>query len=162
MQQRHESGYYGRHFSGSPGQRRILAMLYVKSPLSQQQLLEVCGIRPASLSELLNKMEASGYIIRTKDENDRRSANVSLTEKGRKQAEAWQNDQEENHDDSFSALTQSEQADFCTLLDKLVSAWESEDIGGYNYRYEERMNRFNGRHHRSHGFMDDQEGPGSV
>jgi DNA-binding MarR family transcriptional regulator len=156
MQQRYESVYYGRHFSGSPGQRRILALLRLKSPVSQKELLEVCGIRPASLSELLNKMENAGYITRTKDETDKRSVQVSLTEAGRKAADEWENESSNDSSGSFDCLTQEEREQLSAILKKLISDWNPD--GGDRY---DRMNRHHGHGH-FHGFRFDDEEDSSL
>jgi DNA-binding MarR family transcriptional regulator len=151
MQKRYESGYYGRPFSGSPGQRRILALLRLKSPVSQKELLEVCGIRPASLSELLNKMENAGYITRTKDETDKRAVQVSLTDEGRKAADEWEN--ESSNDDSglFDCLSSEEKAQLFAILKKLIADWHIDGSDMYG-----RMNRHHG-HGRFRGFRFDAE-----
>jgi DNA-binding MarR family transcriptional regulator len=154
MQQRHESGYYSRHFSGSPGQRRILALLRLKSPVSQKELLEVCGIRPASLSELLNKMESAGYITRSKDETDKRSVLVLLTEAGRSAADEWEADSSDDISDPFSSLTKEEKEQLAAILQKLISDWNPVDFDSCRERY---------RHHgHFHGYRFDQEDDSSI
>ncbi len=55
-----------------PGQVRTLAAInYLEEP-TQQKVLEIMNIRAASLSEMLSKLEKRGYLIRTKDSNDKR------------------------------------------------------------------------------------------
>lgn len=155
MMQRRESGYYGRHFSGSPGQRRILALLRLKSPVSQKELLDVCGIRPASLSELLNKMETAGYITRIKDETDKRSVLVSLTEAGKKAADEWEEDSSDSGSGIFDFLTTEEKNQFSVILEKLIQNWTPEDSGQY-------CGRMHHHHGRFHGFPFDQEDDASL
>ncbi len=155
MTLRRESGYYGRHFSESPGQRRILALLRLKSPVSQKELLDVCGIRPASLSELLNKMENAGYISREKDETDKRSVLVSLTDAGRKAADEWEADSSGDGSGIFDCLTGEEKNQLSAILHKLISNWAPEGGGSYD----ERMHRYRGRFH---GFPFDQRGDTSI
>jgi DNA-binding MarR family transcriptional regulator len=154
MLQRHESGYYGRHFSGSPGQRRILALLRLKSPVSQKELLEVCGIRPASLSELLNKMESAGYITRIKDDTDKRSVLVSLTESGRKAADEWETDSSEDGSGFFDCLPEEEKKELAAILQKLITSWNPGDRDTCYERIR--------HHHRFHDFDFGQEDDTSL
>jgi DNA-binding MarR family transcriptional regulator len=144
MIQRKESGYYSRHFSGSPGQRRILALLRLKSPVSQKELLDVCGIRPASLSELLNKMENAGYLTRTKDETDKRSVLVSLTDAGRKAADEWENDSADDSSGFFDSLTGDEKNTLSAILQKLIQGCMPEDSDPYCRRRHHHHDRFRG------------------
>ncbi|KRL57896.1 hypothetical protein FC70_GL000369 [Paucilactobacillus oligofermentans DSM 15707 = LMG 22743] len=51
--------------------------------LSQKELADVVHIRAASVTDLLEKMEHEGLVIRTKDEKDRRITRVSISDKGR-------------------------------------------------------------------------------
>jgi Transcriptional regulators len=144
MMMRRDSDYYGRHFSGSPGQRRILALLKLRSPVSQKELLDICGIRPASLSELLNKMEHAGYVSRSKDETDKRSVLVSLTEAGRKAADEWDADTYGTGYGMFDCLTAEEQSTLSSILKKLISGWAAGD--------EDRYDREDRRRRAHHGF----------
>ncbi|MFA6856913.1 MAG: MarR family transcriptional regulator [Treponema sp.] len=155
MMQRRESGYYSRHFSGSPGQRRILALLRLKNPASQKELLDVCGIRPASLSELLNKMETAGYLTRIKDETDKRSVLVSLTDAGRKAADEWENDSADDSSGFFDSLTPEEKNTLSAILQKLIQDCTPEDNDPY-------CRRLHHHHGMFRDFPFDQEDDSSL
>ena len=64
------------------GQGRVLKLLRIKPEISQREMAEILGIRPQSLGETLNRLEAAGYIERRTREDDRRSLIVCLTEAG--------------------------------------------------------------------------------
>ena len=64
------------------GQGRVLKLLRIKPEISQREMAEILGIRPQSLGETLNRLEAAGYIERRIREDDRRSLIVCLTEAG--------------------------------------------------------------------------------
>ena len=74
----------------SPGQPKILDMLALHGSGSQRELADLCAIEPATVSRLLDKMEADGLITRGPAPGCRRSSLVELTELGRARREAFQ------------------------------------------------------------------------
>lgn len=88
--------------------------------VTQKELAEGLGIMPASLSEVLMKLERKGYVVRVKDENDRRFVRVRLTEEGEKALDAPEN----SADDPFACLSAEEQESLKGLLNKLLADWE--------------------------------------
>jgi DNA-binding MarR family transcriptional regulator len=110
---------------GGLGQIYVLSLLS-EAPQSQKELLEKLGTRAGSLSELLGKLENSGYITRTKDENDNRVVNVAITEAGREFAKAHGHRRTEIAEELFAVLDEDEQATLIALLEKLQAAWKSE------------------------------------
>ena len=68
---------------------RILFLTTVEKSLpavSASELSSELQITPAGVTHLLNPLEDSGYIQRTKDPNDRRVVLVGLTDKGQRSA----------------------------------------------------------------------------
>ncbi|MDR0819756.1 MAG: MarR family transcriptional regulator [Oscillospiraceae bacterium] len=124
----------GAHFAGrgqhkrtggGHGQVYVLSLL-ADAPISQKELLEKLGVRAGSLSELLGKLEHSGFITRTKDENDNRAVNVAITDAGRKFAAEYGDLRSEAAEAMFSALTDEEKTTLIALLEKLHGAWRQE------------------------------------
>ena len=79
-----------RHEEGPmihPGQGKLLLLILRKEPVGQKELVEMLDIRPSSLSELLKKLEAKGFVTRTPDEQDKRNMIVTLTGEGKALAE---------------------------------------------------------------------------
>lgn len=77
--------WYRKNFGGidpQQGQGRILSALRHIQSISQKELALILDIRPQSLGELLQKLEASGYITRRRSIKDKRALIVELTEKG--------------------------------------------------------------------------------
>jgi DNA-binding MarR family transcriptional regulator len=64
------------------GQGRVLSILKLQPEISQKELGYLLDMSKQSLAELLNKLEHSGYIVRTPSEEDRRVTNIRLTEAG--------------------------------------------------------------------------------
>ena len=109
-----------------PGsQDQMLRMLAAQGePIDQRALQEAMRIRPASVSELLSKLEEKGWIQRERDMEDRRRAKVSLTEAGAEKAAEAANDETKPENDLFAALTEEEQQTLHDLLLKLLESWK--------------------------------------
>lgn len=67
----------------SVGQPKILSFLTRHNGCMQKDLATLCDIEPATISRLLDKMEADGLITRTAVEGNKRAVSISLTEQGR-------------------------------------------------------------------------------
>ena len=67
---------------GKAGQQRILMRLNTHGKTTQKELMDVLDISSGALSEILQKMEDGGLILRTKSADDKRMVDLSLTELG--------------------------------------------------------------------------------
>ena len=110
-----------RRPQGGPArsQSLILSILAGRDALSQRELQQMLGIQPGSLSELLSKLQAKGYLCREKGE-DRRGNLLRITESGRA---AIPTADDLPEDDPFSALSVEEQNQLAVLLRKLLNDW---------------------------------------
>lgn len=61
----------------------VMLALWDSEPLKVVELSKLLQLDPATLSPLLKRLEALGYVLRTRDPKDERALAVSLTEKGR-------------------------------------------------------------------------------
>ena len=61
----------------------VMLALWEQSPLSVKQLSGLLQLDPGTLSPLLKRLEASGYVTRRRDPRDERALAVELTEEGR-------------------------------------------------------------------------------
>jgi len=66
------------------GQHNFLLVLYRKDGISQDQLARALHINKAAVARALSKLEKNGYVVRKKDDADRRNNQVYLTDKARK------------------------------------------------------------------------------
>ena len=71
---------------GKAGQQRILMRLNSHGKTTQKELQDVLEISSGALSEILQKMEDSELIFRTKSAEDKRQVDLSLTPYGRETA----------------------------------------------------------------------------
>lgn len=65
-----------------PGQPPLLYALYDNDGLSQKELAKKLNLKPATITVMIKRLEKSGFIKRTSDENDQRISRIHLTEKG--------------------------------------------------------------------------------
>src|SRR5919112_162660 len=75
-----EMGLSGRQYM-------LLAVLSSDEPPSQLELAGLCGLLPAQVVPVLDKLEERGLVARTRSETDRRRYVVSLTDAGREALE---------------------------------------------------------------------------
>ncbi len=65
------------------GQAVVLEILKQAGEISQKELVSMLNMQPQSASEIIKKLERKGYITREKSEHDKRIYNITLTVKGR-------------------------------------------------------------------------------
>jgi DNA-binding MarR family transcriptional regulator len=78
---RAEDALAGMGISGR--QYMLLAVLSSDAPPSQLELAGLCGLLPAQVVPVLDKLEERGLVARTRSETDRRRYVVTLTPAGR-------------------------------------------------------------------------------
>jgi DNA-binding MarR family transcriptional regulator len=61
----------------------VMLALWQHEPLSVRRLGELVSLEPATLSPLLKRLEAIGYLTRARDAEDERLLRVALTQAGR-------------------------------------------------------------------------------
>ena len=126
MRRRYHQTVHGK-VGTRQGQGKILSILRRENGIGQKELAERLQIRPASLSELLDKMQKSGWIQRQVNERDRRKINIFLTDSGQIVSEQMIEARRDMANGVFGVLSQEEQMQLETLLSKLIS--ELEDGG---------------------------------
>jgi DNA-binding MarR family transcriptional regulator len=62
----------------------VMLALWERSPRSLKDISAALSLEPATLSPLLKRLQAIGYLTRERDEADERMVRVELTEAGRK------------------------------------------------------------------------------
>ncbi|HJA27337.1 MAG TPA: MarR family transcriptional regulator [Candidatus Limosilactobacillus intestinigallinarum] len=65
------------------GQGRIIGLIAHHEGCSQRELATLAGVKPGSLTEVLERLERNAYVIRRRDDRDRRIIRVDLTDRGR-------------------------------------------------------------------------------
>lgn len=115
-----ELGHLGRSKLGSRGgQGRILQLLSEEGTMTQRDLTERLGIQPGSASEVIGKLEKAGLVERKSHEEDRRTANIILTDAGKEAAAEKQEKPELLKD-----LTEEEKQQFLSILERILVDWQ--------------------------------------
>lgn len=128
---------------GGAGQPRLLGILLDKGDMTQKELQDAAGVRSATISETLAKLEAAGMVTRKISENDRRTVIVSLTEKGMIAANDVEDARAERAEELFGCFDDAERAQFGAHIVKLGEYWRGK-FGNEGYR--ERHGRGGGFH----------------
>ena len=110
-------------YEGKASQKRILIILNELKTITQRDLTEHLGIQPGSASEILSKMESAGLIIRTQNETDRRTTDVSLTDTGRELAVEALAQRQRRHEEMFSCISEEEKEKLLSLLERIYADW---------------------------------------
>lgn len=115
-----------------PGQPALLISLSVKDGQSQKDLAHRLGIKAATVTVMLNRMEKSGFIRRSRDSNDRRVLKVYLTDKGRDVSRKIHDIVDSMSLECFDNFTQEEKILlrrlFMQMRDNLINACHDTDI----------------------------------
>ncbi len=103
----------------SPGQLRFLATVNEYNSVSQKTLQEEFCVKASSISAVTTKLEAEGFLIRDRDEKDKRNLIVTITKKGKELVENNYNIQKQLSKEFFDVLSNEEQEELLKLLRKL-------------------------------------------
>ncbi|MBR3430524.1 MAG: MarR family transcriptional regulator [Clostridia bacterium] len=109
----------------APAVGRLLACIDESPNVSSRDLCELLDLRPSSLSEILNRAESEGWILRSVDEEDRRIQRVELSPKGKAFVDEMEAARRQDLDRKSACFTEQEKAQFCALCDKLRVHLES-------------------------------------
>jgi MarR family transcriptional regulator, organic hydroperoxide resistance regulator len=65
------------------GQATLLCRLFVQNGLTQSEIAEQLSVQGATITNMLQRMEEAGLVVRQRDPDDNRLVRVYLTELGR-------------------------------------------------------------------------------
>lgn len=112
----------------SPGQPKILEFLAEYGEHEQKDIADYCEIEPATVGNILSRMETAGLVVRRNRPNNRRSLYVSLTPKGEEMAQIVQDIFAAAEAQITAGLTEEERAVLFRLLSKCLQngkgSWE--------------------------------------
>lgn len=108
----------------SRGSRKLMRIIAAHSGSSSRELADMMDIRPSSLTEMLNKLEENGVVVRTRDEKDMRVVRVSISELGAEELKRHKEAKRQYIDILAEGLDEEEQKVFCELCDRLAERAE--------------------------------------
>lgn len=121
MQFLRENHHMQRGLNRNQGQGQILNILKDYDTITQKELVQMLDMTPQSASEMIKKLVSKSYINREKDPNDGRGFVLTLTTKGRVEA----NREGEFKPILLDNLTDDEKEQLSYLLDKINNDMES-------------------------------------
>lgn len=109
---------------GRGSQKRILILLRETAGMTQKELTARLGVQPGSASEVLNKLEQVGLILRAPSEIDHRTTDIRLTPDGEVLAKEANTQRMERHEQMFAVLSGEEKNTLIALLEKVNAHWD--------------------------------------
>ncbi|MEU5938384.1 MarR family transcriptional regulator [Micromonospora sp. NPDC047548] len=88
VMEQHWGRYLAEHHGLTSAGMRVLMILERAGDSTHREMAEWCFVRPATLTGIVDTLERDGFVIRQRGPNDRRSVQLSLTDKGREHAQA--------------------------------------------------------------------------
>ena len=110
---------------GRGSQKRILILLRETEGMTQKELTARLGVQPGSASEVLNKLEQAGLILRSASETDRRTTDIRLTPDGEALAKEASAKRAERHEQMFAVLSSEEKDTLIALLERINAHWDN-------------------------------------
>lgn len=99
-----------------PGQPPMLFALNTRDGQSQKDLANKLGVKPATITVMLKRMEKSGLVKRYQDIDDQRISRVYITDRGREICKELKRVKENIETECFKNFTVEEQILFRRLL----------------------------------------------
>jgi MarR family 2-MHQ and catechol resistance regulon transcriptional repressor len=84
--EQHWGRYLAEHHGLTSAGMRVLLVLLRAGDSTHREMAERCFVRPATLTGIVDTLERDGFVARRRDPDDRRSVQLSLTDKGREHA----------------------------------------------------------------------------
>ena len=134
-------------YEGKCSQKRILMIMNEMGETTQTKLTERLGVRSASVSEVVGKLEKAGNVVRRQSEYDHRTVILSLTDSGKELALQAKEQRDRRHEEMFSCLNDDEKDSLLSLLEKINTDWEQ------RYRSETECHR---HHHRKEAAQQEE------
>jgi DNA-binding MarR family transcriptional regulator len=114
----------------TPAQLRVLQILSHKEggQATPKSLATQMGIVQATVTALLDKLEAVALIARQKSETDRRQTNVVITESGRQRVARAPDALQQRFVRAFDGMQDWEQAQLVASLERVAAMLDAEDL----------------------------------
>lgn len=111
------------------GQPKILEYLSEVEKSDQKTIAGHCEIEPATVGSILTRMEKNGLVLREREDGNRRSVFVKLTEKGRDAAYTTVELFAQAEQMALKGISEQDRIKLCEMLQKVYdNLRSSEDI----------------------------------
>lgn len=110
----------------SKGQPPVLLFLEEEKSKTQKELADMLNVKPASMTDVLKRMEKNGLIERNRGENDLRTMHVTITEKGKDKSDEFLQKERDLETLFFKGFSDKEKESFLKLFAKMTDNIMSE------------------------------------
>lgn len=104
----------------SKGQPPVLLYLDKNHTRTQRELCNCLNVKPATMTDVLQRMEKNGLVVRKRGEQDLRTMHVSITEKGRAKSDEFLEQEAALDALFFEGFTDTEKEVFLQLFMKMT------------------------------------------
>lgn len=115
------------------GQEQVMLLLNDDDGLTPGQLAKRLGVRPPTVTKMVNRLQAQGYVSKRGSEQDARQANIFLTETGQSAIRAIEKAVRKTDRLAFDGFEKKERKALLSLLGRI----EANLSGGLNPDMEE-------------------------
>jgi len=98
----------------------LIARLHLSGPVTQRVLADNLRVSPRNVTDLVNALEADGFLRRTPHPTDGRAFLIRLTTAGRRAAESLAEEQQRLARFLFAGVPAADRACFGALIDELL------------------------------------------
>lgn len=103
----------------TPGQPKVLEYLGDHEGATQKEIAAACYIEEATITSVLNGMEAKGLIERKRLYGNRRSYHVFMTEKGQRMQKKVEEIFLKLEEETFEGISEEKRREFLELFSKI-------------------------------------------
>jgi MarR family transcriptional regulator, organic hydroperoxide resistance regulator len=122
-------GRYQRHGDAlSHGHLRALFVLIAEEEVTAGRLARDAELNPASVTAMVDQLEAQGLVQRRRDEQDRRVCWISLTEQGRSEVAEKEARWSQRLAEAFSDLSDEQLGTASLVLERLADVFELQEV----------------------------------
>ncbi|GHO83787.1 MarR family winged helix-turn-helix transcriptional regulator [Dictyobacter formicarum] len=118
-----------RHTDMTPQQYWLLRHLRCSGPQNIGELAQALGITTGSATVACKRLEKAALITRTRQADDERVVQVSLTDLGRTQIDAVRQQRRESLTHLLQVLDEPEQQELQRLVERLLDVAEAQGFG---------------------------------
>ncbi|MFP4043212.1 MAG: MarR family winged helix-turn-helix transcriptional regulator [Rhodosalinus sp.] len=123
---------YGRELARTAGltpvQIRVLQVVAMRDGVTPKEISAQMGVSQATISTLLDRLEAKRMLRRERSSRDRRQTNVVLTEAGRDAVNRAPDALQQQYVRAFESLEDWEQAMIVAALERVASMLNAADL----------------------------------
>lgn len=109
-----------KDFELTPQQMTVMRYLGHKKEMTVSEICEVMSLTKGTVSGILNRMDKQGYIIKKKDEEDKRNTYISFTEEGKKTAREVMKHFNGAYEKVFINIEEKQLDEFKKILEEIV------------------------------------------